>query len=642
MADPLALYSSVMGKLWEDERIRGKAAARIDARIAGRRQGRSFTRVGSMSARNVAKAASGQSRAAVFKRIRAGGCKTQASLGNQLAYINDKAVYTYSTMTNALTDDAVLSEDQKSDIIGAWSETWRGSTKLGFTSHMLLSFPTDVTVDQVRDIAMDWTEHFFESGEYGDQWDYVLAVHDDRAHKHAHIILNNRGLDQGTWFSCWAEGVMSPQLMREKQAEIAEGYGVMLDATTRLERGIFEKPAGLAEIYRAKEEARLPREIIMTAEESAVAQAEVVGFAKDYTAFADLLDRMDQRHLARAVRGMAANLGTGTPWKFTEGEIDMKDIKTVGDAIDYSERTIEALRLKAEELDVRERAAFEAKAAPVIADLSQMVPDPELRARFGKQLEEPYPPGAGSEVLIAALQSGDDDALKEVLAQADEAGMDGNELVARITAGGTKNYGMAQDWVERDMNAVLSKDGLTVESASDEQLDGALERVDGVMEALTERAKELGVVIGLSLAEEEAADLPLIDEDDRSPNTYLQDLADMLRDGQLSEAQEETVERTLQAELFKELGEEGLGELRRGNYEVLNDVLPGKIDQITVTQEFLEMTFEETGDQVFTDRASSLQQDKATEVAQLKGQQEAKALGKDLGRDRGLDDEMEF
>ena len=220
--------------------------------------------------------------------------------------------------------------------------------------------------------------------------------------------------------------------------------------------------------------------------------------------------------------------------------------------------------------------------------------------------------------------------------------MDGDELVARITAGGTKNYGMAQDWVERDMNAVLSKDGLTVESASDEQLDGALERVDGVMEALTERAKELGVAIGLSLAEEEAADLPVIDDDDRSPNTYLQDLADMLRDGQLSEVQEETVERTMQAELFKELGEEGLSELRRGNYEVLDTVLPNKIDQITVTQEFLEMTFEETGDQVFTDRASSLQQDKATEVAQLKGQQEAQTLGKDLGRDRGLDDEMEF
>ena len=138
MADPLALYASVMGRLWEDERIRGQAAARIDARLAGRRQRRSFARVGSMSARNALKAASGQSRAAVFKRIRAGGCKTRASLGAQISYINDKAVYTYSTMTNALTDAAVLSEDQKEDIIEDWAGTWRGSTKLGFTSHMLL------------------------------------------------------------------------------------------------------------------------------------------------------------------------------------------------------------------------------------------------------------------------------------------------------------------------------------------------------------------------------------------------------------------------------------------------------------------------------------------------------------------------
>ena len=485
-------------------------------------------------------------------------------------------------------------------------------------------------------------EHFFESGGYGDQWDYVLAVHDDRAHKHAHIILNNRGVENGIWFSCWAEGVMSPQLMREKQAEIAEGYGVMLDATTRLERGIFEKPAGIEEIYRAKEEACLPREIVMTAQESAIAQAQVVGFAKDYKTLADLLDRMDQRHMARAVRGMADGLGSGTPWNFTEGEIDMKDIKTVGDAIDYSERTIEALRLKAEELDPTERAAFEAKAAPIIADLSQMVPDPDLRARFGKQLEEPYPPGAGSEVLMAALQSGKNEGLRDVLERAEEVGMDSEELVARIAAGGTRNYGMAQDWVERDMNAVLAKDGLSVETANDDQLDAALEKVDGMMDALMERAKEMGVEIGRTLADEEQEILPLIDEDDRTPNPYLQDLADMLRDGKLTEEQEETVERTLQSELFKELGEEGLAELRRGNFQVLDAALPSKLDQITVTQEFLEMTFEETGDQVFTDRAAGLQQDKATEVARLRGQQEAQELGRDLGRDRGLDDEMEF
>ena len=97
-------------------------------------------------------------------------------------------------------------------------------------------------------------------------------------------------------------------------------------------------------------------------------------------------------------------------------------------------------------------------------------------------------------------------------------------------------------------------------------------------------------------------------------------------------------ERTLQAELFKELGEEGLAELRRGNYAVLEEALPGKIDQITVTQEFLEMTHEETGDQVFTDRAAALQQYKVTEVArQMEAEQ---TRGRDLGRD--LDDDLSF
>lgn len=429
---------------------------------------------------------------------------------------------------------------------------------------------------------------------------------------------------------------MSPQLMREKQAEIAEGYGVMLDATTRLERGIFAKAPGIEEIYRAKEEARLPREIAMTAEESAIAQAQVVGFAKDYDKLADLLDRMDQRQLARVVRTMAKGLGTNSVHQFTAGEIDMKDIQTVGDAIEYSERTIEALRLKAEELDGEARAGFEVKAAPIIRDLSQMVPDPDLRARFGRDLTEPYPPGAGDARLIHALQSGRDEALADILSEAEEAGIDRDDLVARIAAGGTTNYGLAQDWVERDMGAVLAKDGLTTETANDAQLDAALEKVDGVMDRILERARELGVPVDRGLDAEDGQELTLIDDRDRGPNPYLQELAEMLKEGQLSEQQEEVVERTLQAELFKELGEEGLAELRRGNYTVLEEALPGKIDQITVTQEFLEMAHEETGDQVFTDRAAALQQDKATELVR---QMEAE---RDRARDLGLDRDDEL
>jgi type IV secretion system T-DNA border endonuclease VirD2 len=295
-----------MGEMWEDDHRRAGAAREL----AAARQARSFKRSGRPSVPNIVKAARG-SHAAVFKRIRNGGGKTKLSLGNQLDYVNDKAVFTFSSMTNALSNQATLTAEEKAKIIEQWSNTWRGTAKLDFTNHMLLSFPKGVSAEQVQGIALDWCEHFFESGHYGDEWDYVLAVHTDRDHPHAHILLNNRGRDQGTWFACWAEGVMSPQLMREKQAEIAETYGVALDATTRLERGIFAKTAGLEEIYAAKAEGRTAREIALTEQEASMAQAAVIGFAKEYGDVADLLDRADKAHLASSVRLMAKTLAGG-------------------------------------------------------------------------------------------------------------------------------------------------------------------------------------------------------------------------------------------------------------------------------------------------------------------------------------------
>ncbi|MBL4766797.1 MAG: relaxase/mobilization nuclease domain-containing protein [Rhodobacteraceae bacterium] len=558
MRNTMALYEAVMGNLWENQQVRGKTYGRIDVRISGRRQGRSYSKTGRASVRNVAKAASGQSRAAIFKRIRSGGCKTRTSLGNQLAYVNDKAVFTYASMGNALDADAVLTEDQKSEIIEDWAETWQGTTKLGFTSHMLLSFPKDVSVDQVRDITMEWASHFFESGDYGDQWDYVLAVHDDRAHKHAHILLNNRGVDQGTWFSCWAEGVMSPQLMREKQAEIAEKHGIVLDATTRLERGIFAKPAGMEEIYAAKSEARLPREIARTAQEHAMAEAQVTAFAKEYKSMADLLDRMDQSALASSVRGMAKAMGRGEQWQGQmKGELNMRDIQTVGQATEYAERAIEAIGLKIEELEVTERAAFEIKTTPLIKDLSKMVPDPELQTRFNRELVQPFPTGSGNDDILEAIKSGNDQTFDRLLAYGKEVGLDTDDILARMEAGGTQNYGLAQNWVERDMNAVLAPDGLNVDTATEVQRLAALETVDTFMDGLGDRVRELTgeMRLGQGLGDPGNSDeLSLIDDGDvPQRKSNLQGLADILTKGGLSAEDEEVITRDLKAELARTL-----------------------------------------------------------------------------------------
>ena len=676
--DPLSLYHAVMGELWEEEHRRA-GVMRAGAAV---RQLRSYKASGRPSVRNVAKASRG-SRAAVFKRIRAGGCKTRRSLGNQLDYVNDKAVFTFSSQANSLDGEATLSEDQKAKILDQWSGTWRGSSKLGFTSHMLLSFPTDVSADQVRDIALDWCEHFFESGYYGDEWDYVVAVHTDRDHPHAHILLNNRGKDQGLWFSCWAEGVMSPQLMREKQAEIAETYGVALDATTRLERGIFTKPAGLEEIYAAKSEGRSAREIALSENEASMAEAAVIAFAKEYENVADVLDRADASHLAAGVRLMASSLAAGDTWKFEQGEIDLAEIKTVGEAIDYAETRIEEIRDHAEGLEQPERTGFELRAAPVIASLSQLVPDPELRTAYNQELAEPYPPGSDAEGLAEIFAGGErSGALDGFLLDGQALGLNTDELLARMEAGGTKNHGLAQEWVERDLTAILAKGGIEIDDASSEQMDAALEKLDGFQMRL---ASELGVEMQSAFADLETEELDhnpgqaqvegardtLEDQNAREQgiqlagargaaelgntayetgiertdteepaNDYIRQLAQGLRDGDLSDEQQEVMQRTLVAELHKELGDEGMGELDRGHWQVLDTVLPNNVDQISVTQEYLEIAAEDRGEPALAEISSDLAQVRANERAKEISVEKAAEKTSETARDRGLDDDL--
>ena len=802
MADALALYRLVMGETWDEEQRRAGAMREQAApqgrfrRAGGAAQGGRRRQVGKALPRSVMMAASG-SRAAIFKRIRAGGCKTRASLTAQLDYINDKALFVTSTMTNALSGRDQLSAEEKAEIVEDWAATWKGTTKLGFTSHMLLSFPVDTDAADVRNIAMDWCEHFFESGCYGDEWDYVLAIHTDRAHPHAHVVLNNRGRDQGEWFSCWEGGVMSPQLMREKQAEIAGQYGVALDATTRLERGIFMKPAGLEEIYAAKAEGRRASEIAMTDQERAIATAAVVGFAKEYRSIAEALDRSDRSHLAQLVRQMAKDVEAGRGAGLSDrGAIDMKDIQSVGDAMAYAEVRLEQIAAWRDGLHGAERVAYELQKAPYVEGFSQTVPDAEMRTCYGADLDTTYPPGAETELPGSVWSDGErTPAMDAALETARDVGLDPDEQRARLELGGTRNAGLAQDWVDRDVDAVLRHAGVDPETATMDDKRAAwvalddfndriadqvaeLERARGIevevfdaidarrgevvpfpgqgaqptptddavetiaaehktaanRQVLTDLAVELrqrpshemtgraDLAALTAVLEEEIGDegltalrrgetdrlrdvLPndldrvsvaqeyvaglaartgdetlvrqagqmqqdkidaIVDEriaaraasmeampggawadagdETRSSeraeatSSYLQTLADQLRDGGLSQPEEDSLERTLETELFNELGTEGVAELKIGHWDVLADVLPNKVDQIAVTQEYLGVVAERTGDETYDARAAELQQDKIDAiVAERIAERSVRP-----GRGFELDDDMEF
>lgn len=263
---------------------------------------------------------------------------------------------------------------------------------------------------------------------------------------------------------------MSPQLMRDKQAEIAETYGVALDATTRLERGIFVKPAGLEKIYAAKAEGRVASEIALTSREKAM-----VEIAKDYRDVADTLEGLDKYHLSKAVREMAKSLDAETEWKIEKEDIDMAEINTVSEAIEFAQTRIDAIQEKAVGLVEPDRSQFEIKAAPVIASLSQMVPDPELRTRYNEELVDPYPPGVDGDDIANALVEGQrSDALKETLEYGGSIGLNTVDTVARLEAGGTKNHGLAQDWVGRDLTAILAAQDIEIVTATPEQINEAL------------------------------------------------------------------------------------------------------------------------------------------------------------------------
>lgn len=642
--DPLSLYKAVMGDAWGEEYRKAKARKAE----AAERNNRSYKRSGRVSVRSVAKRSVG-SRSAVFKRIRKGGCKTRKSLRTQLSYVNDKAALTFTNAMIRLGEEGRLSESQKDAICDDWQDTWRGSSKLGFTSHMLLSFPPDVSVDQVRDIAMDWCEHFFESGHYEDTWDYFVAIHDDRENNHAHIILNNRGNDFGTWFSCWRDGIVSPQLMREVQAEIAEKYGVVLDATTRLERGITEKQPTIEEVYAAQAEGRLARQRALTEEEAADAQSVVLGFATEYRNVADLLETAQYPELARSVEAMAIALENGEQLAFGEGDIDMqtlKDIKTIGEAVEFAQAHVADVQSGIEAKDGAERIPAELAAEDDLHRLSPFIIDPEMRHDYNRTLERVYPPGADAGVLsdLEMLMSDRvNDEFKEVLDYAREIGLDVEEQLTRYIEGGSANLGTVNAWIERDVLSIvrnLTGDAdLELSDVTADQHHEACDKLDAFQMKL---AKQMGLEVQsafLSRDEFEGKEKGLVGElepDDELSNAEkaLQWFADILRtqDRQLTEDQEEALADWLFDTVHIALGEEGRARLERGDYKVLEGILDNPVDQIDVTRQYLDAAAEERGAPELSDIANEL----SYERAPIAGKQ-ALAASRRRALEKGID-----
>lgn len=201
------------------------------------------------------------SNAAVIKKIGKGGTANAKELAAQMDYLFSKSAAIFGNGVALDQNAKGLSRDERNEIVGAWVEDWRGAPKNGHTSHLLLSFPSHVRPEKAKLIAEAWAFEMFQSGEHQDDvWSYVAAVHTDRPHPHVHIVVNNRGTLNDSWFFMAKEHVFNLDTMKDRMVAIAAEEGVFLDATSRAERGLLTYGPSRAEIERAREEGRVPEE----------------------------------------------------------------------------------------------------------------------------------------------------------------------------------------------------------------------------------------------------------------------------------------------------------------------------------------------------------------------------------------------
>ena len=126
-----------------------------------------------------------------------------------------------------------------------------------------------------------------------------------------------------------------------------------------------------------------------------------------------------------------------------------------------------------------------------------MVPGRERQAAWTSELVDTYPPGAELAGLDQALEreglaQARPEAVEEVLQEGRQLGLDVDEMTGRLGAGGTRSFGLAQEWTERDADRILTADGVDPERATPAQRDAAIERLDAFQDRLRGAMLEAG------------------------------------------------------------------------------------------------------------------------------------------------------
>jgi hypothetical protein len=161
----------------------------------------------------------------VVKRIAGGSARTPQELKRLLDYVarEDGVQSTWCNLAGYERDFDPSRTGRTADI---WSSTWTGAPRRGHADHIVLSFPRGADAERAEVIAREWGQAVFGSGEYGDAWRYVAALHKDTDHLHAHFVVDKHGIEEGRFLSICRHAALNFDVMRELHAEISQSHGL--------------------------------------------------------------------------------------------------------------------------------------------------------------------------------------------------------------------------------------------------------------------------------------------------------------------------------------------------------------------------------------------------------------------------------
>ncbi|ABC92934.1 UNVERIFIED_ORG: type IV secretion system T-DNA border endonuclease VirD2 [Rhizobium etli] len=198
----------------------------------------------------------------IIRIVPDGGTRTLQQIINQLEYLSRKGKLELQRSARHL--DIPVPPDQIAELARSWvQETGvydesqpdeRREQEL--TTHIIVSFPPGTGRADAYAASREWAAEMFGSGNGGGRYNYLTAFHVDRDHPHLHVVVNRRELLGREWLKISRRHPhLNYEALRMKMAEISLRHGIVLDASSRAERGILERPMTYAQFRRLERQA---------------------------------------------------------------------------------------------------------------------------------------------------------------------------------------------------------------------------------------------------------------------------------------------------------------------------------------------------------------------------------------------------